>query len=107
MISRIHSMKPLLNRCLIKKIIPQPVTKGGIILSEKSAERDARFGQVVAVGPGQIDDNGKLIAPIVKVGDTVLLPEYQGTKVNMEDAEHEYLIYKDIEILAIVEGVKH
>ena len=107
MISRIHNLKPLLNRCLIKKIVPKPMTKGGIILSEKTAERDARFGEVVAVGPGEIDDKGKTIAPAVKVGDFVLLPEYQGTKVNMEDVEHEYLIYKDTELLGVVEGVKH
>jgi len=107
MISRINSLKPLLNRCLIKKIVPQPVTKGGIILSEKTAERDARFGQVVAVGPGEKDDKGNVITPAVKVGEYVLLPEYQGTRVNMEDTEHEYMIYKDTELLGVVEGVKH
>ena len=105
--SRINSLRPLLNRCLIKKIVPKPVTQGGIILSEKSAEKDARFGQVVAVGPGDRDDKGTLITPYVKVGDYVLLPEYHGTKVNMEDAEHEYVLYKDTELLGILEGFKH
>lgn len=105
--SRIQNLKPLLNRCLIKKIVPKPVTQGGIILSEKSAERDARFGQVVAVGPGERDDKGGIISPSVKIGDFVLLPEYQGSRVNMEDAEHEYLIYKDTELLGVVEGFKH
>ena len=107
MISRIQNLKPLLNRCLIKKILPKPVTKGGIILSEKSAERDARFGEVIAVGPGDKDEKGVTIAPSVKVGDFVLLPEYQGTRVSMEDAEHEFLIYKDTELLGVVEGFKH
>jgi chaperonin GroES len=107
MISRINSLKPLLNRCLIKKIVPQAVTKGGIILSEKSAEKDARFGQVISTGPGERDDKGNLIPLAIKEGDYVLLPEYQGTKVNMEDAENEYVVYRDTEILGIVEGFKH
>ena len=105
--SRINSLRPLLNRCLIKKILPKPMTQGGIILSEKSTEKDARFGQVIAVGPGDKDENGSVITPSVEVGDYVLLPEYMGTKVNMEDAEHEYVMYKDVEILGIVEGFKH
>jgi chaperonin GroES len=105
--SRISSFMPLLNRCLIKKIVPKSVTKGGIILSEKSAEKDARFGHVIAVGPGDRDDKGNIIPTVVKIGDYVLLPEYQGSKVAMEDSENEYLIYKDTEILGIVEGVKH
>lgn len=107
MISRINSFKPLLNRCLIKRIMPQQVTKGGIILSEKSTEKDARFGQVIAVGPGEKDDKGGFISVAVKVGDYVLLPEYNGTKVNMEDKDNEYIIYKDTEILGVVEGLKH
>lgn len=105
--SRIANLRPLLNRCLIKKIVPKTVTQGGIILSEKSAEKDARFGQVVSVGPGDRDDKGTLITPFVKVGDYVLLPEYQGTRVNMEDTENDYVIYKDTELLGIVEGFKH
>lgn len=107
MISRINSLKPLLNRCLVKKIVPQQVTKGGIILSEKTAEKDARFGEVIAVGPGDKDEKDNVIPTAVKVGEFVLLPEYQGTRVAMEDAEHEYVIYKDTEILGVVEGVKH
>jgi chaperonin GroES len=107
MISRINSLKPLLNRCLVKKIVPKAVSKGGIILSEKSAEKDARFGHVIAVGPGERDEKGNLVPVSVVPGDFVLLPEYQGTKVAMEDSENEYLIYRDTEILGVVEGFKH
>jgi chaperonin GroES len=104
---RIKTLKPLLNRCLIQKIMPQQITKGGIILSDKSTEKDARFGKIIAVGPGDRNDKGEMIKPTVKVGDSVLLPEYQGTRVTMEDTENEYYIYKDTEILGIVEGLKH
>lgn len=107
MISRISQFKPLFNRCLVKKILPATVTKGGIILSDKSAEKEARFGLIIAVGSGDRNENGDIVPLAVKVGDHVLLPEYQGTKVNMEDTESEYMIYKDIEFLGLVEGVKH
>lgn len=103
---KIKTFQPLLNRCLIQKIIPQQVSKGGIILSDK-ADKDARFGKVIAVGAGERDDNGNVTPTSVKVGEYVLLPEYQGTKVSMEDTEHEYVIYKDTELLGTVEGIKH
>jgi chaperonin GroES len=102
----IKTFRPLLNRCLVKRIIPKAKTQGGIILSEKAAEKDARFGEIVSIGPGDKTESGQVIPMNVKVGDYVLLPEYQGTKVNLEDQENEYLIYKDTEILGLVEGLK-
>jgi chaperonin GroES len=106
--SRIKSLSPLLNRVLIKRLLPEQKTKGGIILSDKAADKDARFGQVVATGPGALDDSGKIIPLIVKVGEIVLLPEsHYATKVSMEDTESEYLLVRDSEILGIVEGYKH
>lgn len=102
----IKTFKPLINRCLIQKIIPKQISKGGIILSDK-ADKDARFGKVIAVGPGDRDENGNIVSPSIKVGDVVLLPEYYGTKVAMEDKENEYVIYKDTEILGTVDGLNH
>lgn len=102
---RIKSFKPLLNRCLIKRIIPEVKTQGGIILSQKSVEKEARFGEIIAVGPGEQTEDGKQIQLSVKVGDYVLLPEYHGTKVPME-GEHEYFLYKDTELLGVLEGGK-
>ncbi len=104
--NRISSLKPLLNRCLIKKIVPEAKTKSGIILTSKTTDKDARFGQVISVGPGDRTEEGKIIPVSVKVGDFVLLPEYQGARVQMQD-DAEYFIYKDNEILGVVEGVKH
>lgn len=102
---KIKTLKPLLNRCLVKRIIPEVKTQGGIILSAKSVEKEARFGEIIAVGPGQLSEDGKNIQPSVKVGDFVLLPEYLGTKVPME-GEHEYMLYKDTELLGVLEGGK-
>ncbi len=107
MISRITTFIPLANRCLIKRIMPSAVTKGGIILSEKSTEKGARFGEVMSAGPGELDVKGNIIPNVLKTGDIVLLPEYQGTRVNMEDKDNEYMIFRDTEILGIAEGFKH
>ncbi len=103
----IRTLRPILNRCLVKRIVPKQVTPGGIILSEKSVEKEARFGHIIAVGPGERSEKGELLPLQVKPGDYVLLPEYQGTRVPIEDADNEYFIFRDTDFLATVEGVKH
>lgn len=103
---KIKSFKPLLNRVLVKRIIPEVKTTSGIILSSKTQEKEARYGEVIAVGPGDKSDDGKLLDLSVKVGEFVLLPEYHGTNVPME-GENEYFLYKDTELLGVLDGVKH
>lgn len=103
----IISFQPLANRCLIMRIIPPALTKTGIYLSQKAVERDARLGKVIAVGPGETNDNGIFIKPILKKGDIVLLPEFNGTKIDMADKKNEYQLYRDNEILGVVKGYKH
>ena len=103
--NKYKSVVPLLNRVLIKKIVPEAKSAGGIILSEKSQEKEARIGIVISTGPGFTTDSGKLIPVKVKIGDHVLLPEYQGMRVPLKENE-EYIIYKDTEFLAILEDVK-
>jgi chaperonin GroES len=102
----IKSLIPFGNRCLIQRIIPPALTKAGIILSQKVIEREARLGKVIAVGPGEFNDNGKFIKSIIKKGDIVLLPDFSGTKVDMEDKQHEYQLFRDSEILGIVKQYK-
>jgi len=77
-------LRPLMNRILIKKAEPLTKTKGGILLPEKAGEQ-LNFGVVIAVGPGRFLDNGSLRPVTVKEGDTVLLPEYGGSKVTLGD----------------------
>ncbi|KAI4357641.1 hypothetical protein L6164_001578 [Bauhinia variegata] len=86
---------PCLNRVLIEKIVPPSKTNAGILLPEKSSKLNS--GKVVAVGPGARDKAGNLIPVSVKEGDTVLLPEYGGTQVKLE--EKEYHLYRDEDIL--------
>jgi len=104
--NKITSFKPLLNRLLVKKLLVKAKTAGGLILSDKNQAQ--RFGIVVATGPGLTSKTGNNIPIQVKVGEYVLLPEYNGTKVEMEDSdkEVEFMVYKDTEILGALEGVK-
>lgn len=90
---------PLLNRVLIEKMQPVSKTRGGIILSEKDTLKNC--GVVVAVGPGMIE-KGKTIPVPLKVGQKVLLPEYGGSSFKLAD-DKEYVIYKDEDILGVLE----
>jgi len=90
---------PLLNRVLIEKMEPITKTKAGIILSEKEGLKN--FGKVVAVGPGMMV-KGQLTPVLVKIGQNVLLPDYGANTVKLAD-DKEYLIYKDEDLLGILE----
>ncbi len=92
------TLKPLLNRVVIKKAEAITKTKGGIILTSGKKDEQLNFGKVIAVGPGKILENGSVRTVNVKVGDTVLLPEYGGSKVILE-GEEEYFVYRDEDIM--------
>ena len=92
-----RSVRPLLNRIVVKKAEALTKTKGGIILTSGKEER-LNFGTVMAVGPGKTMENGEVRAPLVQVGDTVLLPEYGGSKVVLAD-EQELFIYRDDDVM--------
>ena len=98
----IHFKKfaPFVNRVLIKRVEPITKTKSGIILSEKAQEQ-LNYGTVVATGPGLTFNNGTSRPNLVEVGQTVLLPSYGGSKVQLAD-EQEYYIYRDEDILGIL-----
>ncbi len=89
-------MIPLFDRVLIERFIAETKTKGGIMIPEKALGK-VHSGTVVAVGPGIRNEKGDNVPVSVKEGDKVLLPEYGGTKVEIEDKE--YFIFRDSEIL--------
>ena len=92
-----RTLRPLLNRVVVKKAAAETKTKSGIILTSAKEER-LNFGTVIACGPGKTLKNGSVQAVQVKVGDTVLLPEYGGSKVVLAD-EEELFIYRDDDIM--------
>src|SRR5271169_4516946 len=94
------NIKPLGNRVLVKRSTTK-TTKGGIILPETAQEKP-RQGEVVAVGPGRIDEKGDLKEMSVRVGDMILFSSYSGTEVKKEHEEAEYLIMSEDDILGIL-----
>lgn len=92
------SLKPLANRVVIKKVVAETKTKSGIILTSASKGEQLNQGTVVAVGPGRRLENGTVQPISVQVGDTVLLPEYGGSKVTLAD-DNELYIYRDEDIM--------
>ena len=94
------NIKPLCDRVVVKLVEAEEKTKTGILLAA-SAQEKPQVAEVVAVGPGAHDDNGKLIPMEVKVGDKVITGKYSGTEVKMDGTE--YTIVKQSDILAIVE----
>ena len=92
-------MKPLADRVIIKPAPAEEKTKGGIILPDTAKEKPV-IGEVVAVGPGKVSDDGKKIPCEVKVGDKVLYGKYSGTEVTVEGEE--YLIMREADIFAVV-----
>ncbi len=94
------NIKPLADRVVVKLVEAEEKTKTGIFLTA-SAQEKPQVAEVVAVGPGARDDNGKLIPMEVKVGDKVITGKYSGTEVKMDGTE--YTIVKQSDILAIVD----
>ena len=94
------NIKPLGNRVLVKRS-EMKMTKGGILLPETAQEKP-RQGEVVAVGPGKIDDKGNLKTVNLNVGDHVLFSSYAGTEVKTENDQAEYLIMAEDDILGVL-----
>jgi chaperonin GroES len=92
-------LKPLGARVVVEPLEQEEVTAGGIVLPETAKEKPQK-GTVVAVGPGDRDENGKRIAMDVEVGDTVLFAKYSGTEIKMDGKK--ILILRESDLLAIV-----
>ncbi|GLK68993.1 co-chaperone GroES [Hansschlegelia plantiphila] len=95
------SFRPLHDRVVIRRLDGEEKTKGGIIIPDTAKEKPQE-GEVVAVGPGARDEQGKLIAPDVKAGDRVLFGKWSGTEVKIDGAD--VLIVKETDILGVVGG---
>ena len=93
------NIKPLADRVLVRRLEDDEEQKVGDIIIPDTAKEKPQEAEVVAVGPGSLDD-GKRVPPEVKEGDKVLLGKYSGTEVKIEGEE--YLIIRENELLAIV-----
>ncbi len=88
------------NRVLVKRSQAK-ATKGGILLPD-SAQEKPKHGEVIAVGPGKLDDDGTLIPMNVRVGDSILFSAYAGTEVKSDDQDGEYLLMSEDDILGVL-----
>ena len=93
--------RPLHDRVVVRRIAAEEKTKGGIIIPDTAQEKPQE-GEVIAVGPGGRDENGKLIPIDLKAGNRVLFGKWSGTEVKLDGEE--LLIMKESDIMGIVEG---
>jgi len=90
-------LQPLADRVIVKPTEKEEVTKGGIVLPDTAKEKPQE-GEVIAVGPGRLSEDGKRIAIDIKVGDKVIYAKYGGTEIKIDDEE--LVILRESDILA-------
>jgi chaperonin GroES len=95
------NIRPLHDRVILKRMEEETTSAGGIVIPDTATEKPMR-GEIVAVGKGKRLDSGEIVAPDVKVGDTVLFGKYSGTevKVNGEDL----LVMREEDIMGVIEA---
>ena len=91
------SIVPMGDRVVVKALEREEMTKSGIVLPDTAKEKPQE-GEVIAVGPGRMTDEGKRIAMELKQGDKVIFAKYAGTEVKLDDVE--YLILREADVLA-------
>jgi len=92
-------IRPLADRILVRRIEEKEVKKGGIIIPDTAKEKPQE-GEVMAVGPGAMGEDGKRTAMEVKKGDRILIGKYAGTEVKLDGKE--YIILREDDVLAII-----
>jgi chaperonin GroES len=97
----IMKFRPLHDRVVVERIDAEERSTGGIIIPDTAKEKPSQ-GEVIAVGPGGRDENGKLIPIDLKPGDRVLFGKWSGTEVKIDGVE--YLIMKESDIMGVLEG---
>ena len=91
--------RPLHDRVVVRRLDQEEKTKGGIIIPDTAKEKPQE-GEIVAVGPGGRDENGKLITMDVKSGDRVLFGKWSGTEVKLDGED--LLIMKESDIMGVI-----
>jgi chaperonin GroES len=93
--------RPLHDRIVLRRIEGEERTKGGIIIPDNAKEKPQE-GEVIAVGPGARDENGKVVPLDLKAGDRVLFGKWSGTEVKLDGED--LLIMKESDIMGVIEG---
>lgn len=93
-------MKPLNDRVLVKRLESEEKTAGGLFIPDAAKEKPSK-GEVVACGPGKLNEKGERVPMEVKPGDVVLFAKYAGTEIKVNGADH--IIMREEDILAILD----
>jgi len=94
-------IRPLHDRVIVKRIEEERKSAGGIVIPDTAAEKPDQ-GEIIAVGKGKKDEQGKLIALDVKVGDKILFGKYSGQTVKVKGEE--LLVMREEDIMGVIEG---
>jgi chaperonin GroES len=94
-------IRPLHDRVVVRRMEEETKTAGGIVLPDSAAEKPSR-GEVLAVGPGKLLDNGEIRASGLKAGDKVIFGQYAGSTVKVDGEE--LLVLSETEIFGVLEG---
>jgi len=94
-------IRPLHDRLIVKRLAEERTSAGGIVIPDTATEKPIQ-GKVIAVGNGKILEDGKVRAPDIKVGDTILFGKYGGTEVKVDGDE--LLVMREDDVMAIIEG---
>jgi chaperonin GroES len=95
------NIRPLHDRVVVRRLDEESTSAGGIVLPDSATEKPSQ-GEILAAGPGKINDNGEIHALDVKVGDKIIFGQYAGSTVKIDDEE--LLILSESEIFGVLEG---
>ena len=93
------NIRPLHDRVLVKRVEQEEQVRGGIIIPDTAKEKPQE-AEVVAVGPGKLNDEGKRTPLEVQPGDRILMGKYSGSEIKLDDMD--YVIVREDEILAVI-----
>ena len=93
------NIRPLQDRVVVKRVEQEEQVRGGIIIPDTAKEKPQQ-AEVIAVGPGKFNDDGKRTPVDVKQGDKILIGKYSGSEIRIDDED--YVILREDEILAVV-----
>ncbi|MBM3204617.1 co-chaperone GroES [Candidatus Uhrbacteria bacterium] len=95
------NLRPLGDRVIVKPVSKEEITKSGIIIPGTADKERPEQGEIIAVGPGKMLDNGSRAVMNVKVGDKVVFKKYSPDEVKIDDVE--YLVLSESDIMAVIE----
>ncbi|MBB5415083.1 chaperonin GroES [Paraburkholderia atlantica] len=95
------SLRPLHDRVIVKRLDQETKTASGIVIPDSAAEKPDQ-GEILAVGPGRRDAEGKRVGPEVKVGERVLFGKYAGQSVKVDGTE--LLVLREEDVIAVVQS---